>query len=130
MTSDYPLSIHPSIFIGRKPVAVLIGGEIIPTPSWRKVYKEILQHCIKDLVYHERLMSLRGKLAGKERVFISSKPDTMSCPLKICEEMYGEVHYGSQTLMRILTERILTAINFDYSDIKIRLSNDRKKRYG
>jgi len=129
MTSDYSLSTHPAIFVGRKPVAILIGSEIIPTPSWRKVYKEIMQYYVKDPVYHERLMDLRDKIAGRERVFISSKPDTMTCPLEICEDMYGEVQYGSQTLMHILTVRILTPINFDYSNIKIRLNNDRKKRY-
>ena len=122
MASDYPLSIHPAIFVGRKPVAVLIGGEIIPTPSWSKVYMGIMQYCIKDPVYRDRLMNLRGKIAGRERVFISSKPDTMTRPYKICEGMYGETHYGSQTLMHILTERILTPINFDYSNIKIKLN--------
>jgi len=113
------LSTHPSIFVGKKPVAVIIGSERIPTPTWRKVYKEILQHCIQDPTYHQMLMDLRGRIAGQQRVFISASPDSMTRPLEICEGMYAEVHYGSETLMHILTIRVLKPLGYDYSNIKI-----------
>ena len=119
MTKEYPLSTNPSIFVGKKPVAVVIDGETIPVNTWVKVYKEILLYCIQDPNYYERLMSLRGRLSGQQRFFIAANPDTMSSPLKICEGIYAEVHYGSQTLMHILTVRVLTPMGFDYSNIKV-----------
>ena len=128
MALDFNLSIDPAIFVGTKPAAVLIDGEILPAHTWRKVYKEILQHCIKDPVYYERLMNLRGRIAGQQRVFISDKSDGMTQPLQICEGLYGEVHYGSQTLMHILTVRILTPLHYDYSKIKIRISQISRRK--
>ena len=121
MALEFWLNVHPSLFVGKKPLAVIIDGEEIPATTWRKVYKIILQHCIQDPVRHKLLMSLRGRIAGQQRVFISASPDKMSCPLEICEGLYAEVHYGSQTLMHILTERVLKPLNYDFSNIKIML---------
>jgi hypothetical protein len=121
MSVEYWLSTKPYVFVGTKPEAVLIDGESIPVKTWRMVYKVILQRCIENPVYHKRLMALRGRLSGQQRVFISARPDGMSSPLEICEGLYAEVHYGSETLMHILTVRVLNPIHYDYSKIKIRL---------
>jgi len=64
-------------------------------------------------------MYLRDKAAGKSRVFLSGNPDGMSKPLRIDEDLYGEVHYGSQTLMHILLNHILTPAGFDVADIRV-----------
>jgi hypothetical protein len=120
-TIELSLSTHPSIFVGKKPVAVLFGNEREPTHTWSRVYKAILQRAIQEPIYYERLMELRNRMAGKVRVFISDKPDNMTRPLEICEGLYGEVHYGSQTLMHILVNIILKAIHYDCSDIKIEI---------
>jgi len=64
-------------------------------------------------------MYLRNKTAGKVRVFLSDKPDGMTRPLKIDEDMYAETHYGSQTLMHILVNRILIPARFDCSNISV-----------
>ena len=121
--ADYELKISlsadPSIFIGRKPAAVLFGEEHIGVKSWRDVYRVILTRCNEDPQCHENLMYLRNKTAGKVRVFLSDKPDGMTRPVMIDEGIYGEVQYGSQTLMHILVQRILEPAHFDYSDISI-----------
>ena len=124
MAMEYWLSTKPYVFVGKKPEAVLIDGESIPVKTWKMVYKVILQHCIQDPVYHERLMALRDRILGQQRVLISASPDGMNSPLEICEGLYAEVHYGSQTLMHILTIRVLTPIRYDYSHIKIRLMQE------
>ena len=124
MAIEYWLSTKPYVFVGKKPEAVLIDSESIPVKTWKMVYKVILQHCIQDPVYHERLMALRDKILGQQRVFISASPNGMSRSLEICEGLYAEVHYGSQTLMHILTVRVLNPINYDYSNIKIRLRQE------
>ena len=118
-TYTVPLSVQSSMFVGKKPVAVMFGEEALPTHTWVKVYNTIMQRVIQDPIYHDRLMELRNKLAGKVRFFVSDKPDTMRRPLKISEDLYCEVHYGSATLMHILVNIILKAIRYDHSDIKI-----------
>ena len=102
-----PLSADPYGFIGKKPSAVLFGEERVDVKSWRDVYKVALTRCNENPKCHDALMYLRGKTAGKCRVFLADKPDGMTRPLKIDEGLYGEVHYGSQALMRILCNRIL-----------------------
>ena len=87
--------------------------------SWRDVYSIVLGRCNENPQHHEALMYLRDKLAGKCRVFLSGSPDGMSKALKIDEGLYGEVHYGSATLMHILCQKILAPVGFDISDIKV-----------
>ena len=121
MSYEVYLNVHPSIFVGKKPVSVIIDGERIPVNTWRKVYKEVLQDCIKDPARHKLLMELRGRISGQQRQFISASPDKMSSPLEISEGLYAEVHYGSETLMHILTIRVLKPLGYDYSNIKIEI---------
>ena len=117
----YPLNIEPYVFVGKKPAAVLFGEERVDVKSWCDVYRVILTRCNDNPEHHERLMYLRNKTAGKCRVFLSDNPIGMTRPLKIDEGLYGETHYGSQTLMHILCKRILDYTGFDYSGIKIAL---------
>ena len=116
---DYAITAHPSIFVGKKPVAVFLGDERVPVKKWTSVYTVILQRCAQDQIYYERLMYFRNKLAGKIRVFISNKPDGMTRQVEICDGLYGETHYGSQTLMHILVNIILKAIRYDTSTIRV-----------
>jgi hypothetical protein len=115
----YPLTATPYIFVGKKPSAVLFGDERVDVKSWREVYTVILKRCNEDPVYHEALMYLRDKTAGKVRVFLSGSPEGMTRAHKIDEGLYGEVHYGSATLMHILTERILAPAGYDCSAVSI-----------
>jgi hypothetical protein len=116
-----PLSIAPHIFIGKKPIAVLFGDERAEVKSWRQVYIVVLNRCNRE--HHDRLMYLRDKVSGKIRVFLSASPGRMTSPAKIDEDMYGETHYGSETLIHILTKRILDPAGFDYSDVRIVLQS-------
>lgn len=118
-----PLSLNPAFFVGKKPTAVLFSDMRVETKTWTAVLKEILRHCEQDPVYHDRLMDLRGKTAGKIRVFLSGRKDGMTKPIQISEDLYAEAHYGSQTMMHILTQRILAPIRYDYSGIDIVIKN-------
>ena len=115
----YPLTIKPYVFVGTKPVAVLFGEERVEVKKWTQVYSVILKRCNDNPVHHERLMYLRGKVAGKVRVFLSDSPDSMTRPLMIDDNLYGEVGYGSETMMHILVNHILTPARFDCSGIYI-----------
>jgi hypothetical protein len=114
-----PITIHPSAFVGTKPVAVIINGEKIDAPKWTSVYKEIIMSCNQDPVYHDRLLYLRGRTSGKVRAFVSSTSESMTRPIKIDENLFVESHYGSQTLMHILLNRILEPIGYDYTKIQV-----------
>ena len=115
----YPFSCETYLFVGKKPAAVMFGKERIDVKSWRGVYAAILKRCNENPKCHEMLMYLRNKTAGKIRVFLSDKPDGMTRAYMIDTDLYGEIHYGSQTLMHILRERILVPARFNYSDIYI-----------
>ena len=126
-TAEYeitvPLSVNPSFFIGKKPAAVLFGQERIAVKSWHDVYGVILTRCNENPQHHETLMYLRNKAAGKCRVLLSGSPDGMTRPLKIDEGLYGETHYGAQTLMYILVDRILSPVGYGCSDVSIVIKN-------
>jgi hypothetical protein len=62
---------------------------------------------------------MRDRVSGRVRAFLASKPDKMTSPVEICEGLYGETHFGSETLIHILTMRILKPIGYDYSKIQI-----------
>ena len=115
----YALTVKPYLFIGKKPVAVILENEHIAVKTWREVYVRILTYCNQDTRYHERLLYLRGRVLGKVRVLLSDKPNGMTRPHKIDDALYCEVHYGSQTLMYILVNRILAPLGFDCSSVKV-----------
>ena len=115
----YPFTADTNIFIGMKPVAVLFGEERVGTDNWRKVYAAIMAKCNAETQCHKNLMYLRDKVMGRDRTLLSHSPDGMRRPLKISEDMYAEVCYGTGTLLYILRDRILAPARFDYSGISI-----------
>jgi hypothetical protein len=116
----YPLGVHPSVFVGKKPAAVLFGNERVEAKTWRRVVGVILTRCNNDR--HERLMYLRDKVHGKVRTILSASDLGMRRPLKIDDGIYIETHYGSQTMMYILRDLVLAHTGFDCSDISIALN--------
>jgi len=115
----YPFTADTNIFINKKPVAVLFGEERIEANNWRKVYSAIIARCNADAQCHKSLMYLRDKVAGRDRILLSHSPDSMRRPLKIDEDMYAEVGYGTATLLYVLRDRILAPARFDYSGISL-----------
>ena len=69
-------------------------------------------------------MDLRGKILGRNRVLLGSEVGKMRSPIKIDEALYAETHYDAETLLRILTTRILDAVDYDYSGIRIAVQAD------
>jgi len=116
-----PLSANPAIFVSKKPAAVLFGDIRVEAKTWTAVLTQILLRCDQDPIYHDRLMDLRNKTSGKVRVFLSDSAEGMTKPKRISESLYVEAHYGSQTMMHILVQRILMPIKYDYSGISVAL---------
>ena len=117
--TTYPITINPAIFKGKKPTALMFGDEHVEVRTWKMVVEEIMKRCNADPEKHVELMNLRGRLAGRERVFLAKEGNLMQSPRKIAENLYMETNYDAETLMRILITRILDAVDYDYSDISV-----------
>ena len=118
--SIYPLNVGTGIYKGKRPTGVIFtDGVRAESPTWKKVTEEILKDCCKDSVRRQALMDLRGKILGRNRVLLGSETGKMRSPVKIAEALYLETHYDAETLLRILTTRILDEVGYDYSKIQI-----------
>lgn len=123
--SVYPLTAPPAIFKGKKPTGVRFpDGTRENVPTWKKTVEVILVKCNRNSENHRLLMGLRDRVSGRDRVFLGSQKESMRSPVKIDENLYIETHYDTETLLRILTTRILNVINYDYSGITIAIRND------
>lgn len=119
----YPLNVGTGIFKGKRPTGVLFAdGRRTENPTWKSVAEELLKDCCKNPVQRQALMDLRGKVLGRSRVLLGSETGKMRSPVKIDEALYIETHYDAETLMRILTTRILDMVGYDYSKIRIGLN--------
>lgn len=120
LTKLYPLNVGAGIFKGKRPTGVIFAdGRRTENPTWKSVAEELLKDCCKDSDQRQALMDLRGKVLGRNRVLLGSETGKMRSPVKIDEALYIETHYDAETLMRILTTRILDMVGYDYSKIRI-----------
>lgn len=118
--SLYPLTAGTGIYKGKRPTAVIFSGDRrLECPTWKRAVELILQDCCQDPGRHQALMDLRGKILGRNRVLVGSETGAMRSPVKIGEALYVETHYDTETLLRILTTRILNQVGYDYSGIQI-----------
>ena len=70
-----------------------------------------------------KIFGLRDVLLGRVRTRVSKKKNQMRSPLKLCDELYIETHYDTETLMNLLLE-ILDSISYDYNNIKVVIKNN------
>ncbi len=118
--SIYPLNVGTGIYKGKRPTAIIFADcRRIESPTWKRVMEEILKDCCKNPENRQALMNLRGKVLGRNRVLVDSEPGKMRSPVKIEEALYVETHYDTETLLKILTNRILDKVGYNYSGIKI-----------
>lgn len=72
---------------------------------------------------HEKLLELRGKIQGRDRVLLAGTKEGMRSALKVDNGIFIETHYDTESLLRILTTKILDAVAYDYSGIIIIIKN-------
>ena len=121
----YPLAAEPSIFKGQKPTGLIFGeNDRVDVSSWKMVVEKIMKRCDADPEKHAMLMDLRGKVSGRNRVLLAKEIGKMRSPVKIAENLYVETHYDTETLLRILTTRILRVVGYDYTRINVALRNE------
>lgn len=115
--SVYPVT-NSTGFKGRKPIAVIIEGKRMTTPTWKKVVENVLIEVIKEEKMKKKIFDLRDILLGRIRTRLSRKSDNMRSPIKLCDNLYIETHYDTETLIKLLIE-ILSEISYDYNKIKV-----------
>lgn len=119
---ELPLNVYPSQFKGEKPARLTLpDGQTIPTPTWKSVALAVLKACNNEPEMHQRLMNIRGSVAGRTRFILSDTPTDMNVPLEIDEGLYFEGKFDSEYMMKMLTKRILDRIGYDYSGITVTL---------
>lgn len=120
----YPLTAGAAVFKGKKPTSVIIGEKPpIRVRTWKQLVDEIVQDCISEPKYKRALEGLCGKVSGKKRVLLAESPKEMRSPLAISDTLYMETHYDTETLLNILTTRILGPIGYDFSEIVVTIRN-------
>lgn len=122
--SRYPLTAGAKIFKGTKPTNVILGNnKQIHVSTWKQVVSEVMQHCISDQHCKDALIALSDNISGRKRMLLAKTDENMRSPLKLCDDLYMETHYDTETLLNVLTIRILGAIQYDYSAIQVTIRN-------
>ena len=117
-----PIVVHPSYFKGRKPMETQFpNGEVIQTPKWKLVVAAIMQDAIKDKSVQENLYALRGRIMGRSRTILSASPDGMKQPIKVDEDLFLETNYDTETLLYVLTRRVLRPSGYEPTGIRIKI---------
>jgi len=118
--STFPLAAGSKIFKGTKPTNVIFpDGTCIHVSTWKQVVDVIMTQCLSDPIHKKRLLDLCGNISGRKRVLLSNTSLGMRSPLLLCEHLFMETHYDTETLLNVLTFRILDAIQYDYTGIQI-----------
>ncbi len=119
----YPVGAEPAIFKGTTPTCVLFGTQRTVAHTWKNVFKLLILKCNEEADKHKKLMELRNKVLGRERILLSDGPGGMRRPFQIDKKLYAETHYDTGTLIRILLHRLLDEVGFDYSNISVGVKN-------
>ena len=122
--SIYPLIVGSKIFKGTKPTGVIFPNNTpIYVSTWKQVVSTIMSQCLKVNNNKAKLIALSNSITGRKRKILAKVGTDMRSPLKLCDDLYMESHYDTETLLNVLTNRILDAIQYDYSDIQISIRN-------
>ena len=121
----------PSMLKGKRPVSVTFAsGETVETPTWKKVVQIILKHCNGQPDMHERLMQLRGKVFGRQRMILGRDPAGMDVPIQIDKELYFEAKFDTEALLTMMEKKVLepVAMTFPGSLSSIQKRNRRYQK--
>ena len=119
----YPLTAGASLFKGHKPTSVIINDKRYDVRTWKQLVETILTQCVTNEHFKNALMNNAGKVSGRKRVLLANNDDNMRSSIKICNNLFMETHYDTETLLYVLMDRILSPIGYDYSNIYVTIRN-------
>ena len=103
--------ISPATLKGKRPLSLTFpSGETVATPTWKKLAQTILKHCNEQPDMHERLMQLRGKVFGRQRIILGEFPERMDVPIRIDQDLYFEAKFDTEALITMMKRKILCRI--------------------
>lgn len=120
-------STYPAFFKSKKPVSVLFpDGREVMTKTWKQVVVTLLQDCNSDELMHKHLSEISGKVFGRDRTIIGKDTTGMDAPLRVDDGIYFESKFDTESLLKVLTERVLNVVGYDYTGIYIKLKEPQK----
>jgi len=123
----FPLFVSPALFKGMKPVSLTFpDGRELAVSKWRDLAVALLQDCNADEICHENLHNMCGKVYGRNRIILGHDPSVMDVPLKVDEDIYFEGKFDTESLLKVLTERVLRPAGYDYRFITITVTDPRQ----
>lgn len=119
--------ISPATLKGKRPLSLTFpSGETVATPTWKKLAQTILKHCNEQPDMHERLMQLRGKVFGRQRIILGEFPERMDVPIRIDQDLYFEAKFDTEALITMMERKILEPVGYDFSEIVIQYAEKKQ----
>lgn len=116
------LSVTPACFKGKKPLALLYpDGTEVEVHTWKQVASQLMRGCAEDELMAARLEDLSGKVFGRDRIILGKTGEGMDVPLKIKDNIYLEAKFDTESLLKVITNRIFDPIGYDYQDIRLQI---------
>lgn len=123
------LDAESSTFKSTKPVSIVFpNGKEVYVKTWKQAVAAILTDCNSDEEIHSRLVQLSGKIFGKVRTILGNRPESVTNPLKVTDNLYPSTQYDTETLLNILKNRILDEVGYNYQGIMINYRPFHRKR--
>lgn len=106
----------PHIFIGSKPIKLIIGTEEYAVSKWREVTFILLSEINK--AHYDEIREIADRYRGKCRIILGSSGIGMDNPMKIDDDLYFEGHFGVEATITHLL-RICRYTGFDTRKILV-----------
>lgn len=121
----YSLGTPPNFFKGTRPTGIIFpDGTRKDATTWKMVFKCVLEYCIQDPDKYHGLMQLRGRIRGRERIFLDSEKGNMRSPVQIAPGLFAETHFDTETMIKTLTTSILKAVHFETWNIFVTIQKN------
>ncbi len=115
-----PLGENTRLFKGTKPLKLIFPDQSqVFVTSWKQGVAEVLRRCLAQPGMEAALRREAGNITGRSRVLLAESAEGMRSPVPLAEGLYMESHFDTETLLSVLTRRILGQIGYDYSGIRV-----------
>lgn len=119
---EMPLLMMPAYFKGKKPSAIVYpDGTEVYVSTWRQLARYLLSGCAEDEVMRERLHRMCGHIYGRDRLLLSGSGEDMDAPIEFYPNMFFEGKFDTESLLKVITDRIFKPIGYDYSGISLKV---------
>lgn len=123
--TTYNVNTDFAFFKGKKPTGITLpDGTRKNVSTWKQLVTELLRDCVSDERKKAVLLELRGRIAGRNRTLLAATDENMRSPVKLCNYLYVESHYDTETLLHVVLKKILDPAGYDYSRVTVALKND------